>query len=125
MKVIATEKGERPNVLTKARRIAPEAAKFIAKQLEDKFFADSAIIIVDWDGDLGWSGTGPMPEDLKLPIMLVIVEKWYPKLNKRLQVDYKLDLEEMFGQDNAKVDDLFEIIEGLEARVRQVDQENR
>lgn len=119
MKVAATEKGSRPSTLTKARVIAPQAAKFLAEQLQDKDFADSAIIMVDWDGDFNWKGDGPMPSDLRVPAMLVFAEKWYPQWSARLIVDYRLDLEDFFGQDNATSDDLHMVVQGLEDKFRE------
>jgi hypothetical protein len=119
MKVIAVEVGDRPDLATKARIIAPQAAKFLGSQLEDKTFADIAEIVIDWDGDMHWSGSGPMPEELRKSIMYVWVHKYYPQINRWLKVDYNLDLEEMFGRDEAKAEDLFEIIENLETKVRE------
>lgn len=124
MKVIVTEHGNRPSVMTKARVIAPQAARYLADQLADKEFADSAVIMVDWSGDLFWQGEGPMPEELKLPVMVVIVEKRYPMFNNALlTIDYKLELEDFFGRDNATKDDLHEIVENIETKVRT--EENR
>lgn len=124
MKVLATEHGQRPPVLTKARRIAPEAARYLASIFEDEVFADSAIIMIDWSGDRFWQGQEPMPADLKTPVMAVIVEKRYPMYNNALlTVDYKLELEDFFGHDNATKEDLHEIVENLKAKVRE--EENR
>ncbi len=119
MKVIAVEKGQRPALMTKGRTIAPQAAKFLASILEDKVFADSAIIMIDWAGDFGWEGDGPMPDELRTPIMFVATEKWYPQWNARLTVDYKLELEDFFGADNATSDDLHEVVENLEKKVHE------
>lgn len=119
MNVLAVEKGDRPAVQTKARVIAPQAVKFLASQLEDRVFADSAVIVVDWLGTLGWSGPEPMPEELRIPVVYIAVEKWYPQWNARLTVDYKLDLEDFFGADNATSDDLYEVIENLEKKVHE------
>ena len=124
MKIIVSEHGSRPSVMTKARTIAPEAAKYLAEVLGDEEFADSAAIVIDWDGDLFWQGEGPMPEELKTPIMLVIAEKRYPKFNNQLlTIDYKLELEDFFGRDNATKDDLHEIVENMKTEARA--QENR
>lgn len=122
MRVIAIERGDRPDLMTKARVIAPQAAVFLAKQLEDHVFADLANIVIDWDGDYAWTGEGEMPADLRVPAMIVKVQKYYPKLSKWLTVDYNLDLEDFFGQDNATKDDLFEVIENLQAKVREEEQ---
>lgn len=124
MKVLAVENGQRPSLMTKARLVAPQAAKFLASQLEDHVFADSAIIVIDWKGDFGWDKSqGEMPTELLTPIMFVATEKWYPQWNARLTVDYKLDLEDFFGADNATSDDLLEVIENLEARVHEMEKQ--
>jgi hypothetical protein len=113
LKVTASERGSRPDLMTKARIIAPQAAVYLAKLLEDEVFADEALIVIDWSGDIGWSGDGPMPEELKLPVMYVASRKWYPQFNQSLTVDYKLELEDFFGKDNATKDDLHEVVENM------------
>lgn len=119
MKVIVSEHGNRPSVMTKARVLAPQASKYLADQFAEKEFADSVVIVIDWEGDLFWQGEDNMPEELKTPIMAVICEKRYPMLgNKLLTVDYKLELEDFFGHDNATKDDLHEVVENMESKVR-------
>ena len=109
MRVLVTERGERPGVLTKARVIAPQAAKYLADRLEPQTFADQAVIVLDWVGDYHWAGDVPMPEELKLPAMYIIVEKWFPQIGQWLKVDQALDIESMFGRDDATSDDLEEV----------------
>jgi hypothetical protein len=123
MRVIAVERGDRPVTMTKARIIAPQAVKFLASLLEDEAFADQAGIVLDWKGDLSWSGDGEMPSELRTPIVWIEVNKKFPHLGKTLNVDYKLDIEQTFGGDQANRDDLFEIVANLRERVRQ--EENR
>ena len=122
MKVIAVERGNRPATLTKARAVAPQAAKVLGSLLEDHVFADSAIIMIDWNGDFAWGGDGPMPEDLKMPIMFIATEKWYPQWSERLTLDYVLDLEDFFGADEATSDDLHQIVANLHARALEMEQ---
>lgn len=122
MKVIAVERGDRPPVMTKARRIAPQAVKYLASLLEDHVFADAASIVIDWRGDMAWNGDGDMPEDLRTPAMVVVAEKRYPQINQRLEVDYVLDLEDFFGADNATKDDLHVIVENMRLRVLEEEQ---
>jgi hypothetical protein len=116
MKVAAAERGERPKVLTKSRKIAPQASIYLAKALEDKTFADSALIVIDWIGDFNWQGSGPMPEELRLPAMIIIVEKRVPGVGQ-MKIEIPLELEDMFGQDNASKDDLDWIVMSLEDHV--------
>ncbi len=125
MNVLAVENGQRPTIDTKARKIAPQAAKYLASKLEDHVFADSAIIVIDWKGDFGWDkeANGEMPPELLTPIMFVATEKWYPQWNARLTVDYKLDLEDFFGADNATSNDLDEVIENLETKVHEMEKQ--
>jgi len=123
MKVLVTERGDRPATLTKARTIAPQAAKYLADLFESKTFADSTVIVIDWIGDMTWDEPTPMPEELKLPVMVVVTEKRYPQLlNKQLRVNYVLDLEDFFGQDNATKDDLHTVVELTEQVVRTEEQ---
>lgn len=117
MKVLVVENGERPNLFTKARTIAPQAATYLANILEDEVFADTAGIVIDWTGSIGWSGDGPVPDGLKQEIMWVEVVKHYPQNGQTLRVDYKLDLDDFFGRDNATGEDLHEIVENLRAKV--------
>src|SRR5574339_755666 len=124
MNVIVTESGGRPSVMTKARVIAPQAAKYLADLFGEETFADNAAIVVDWEGDLFWKGEGPMPEELKTPVMLIEVTKRYPMYNNALlTLDYRLELEDFFGQDNATKDDLHEIVESFKTKL--LEQENR
>ena len=116
MKVAAAERGDRPELLTKSRQIAPQAAVYLAKALEEKTFADSALIVIDWLGDFNWQGTGPMPDELRLPAMIIIVEKRVPGVG-RMKIEVPLELEDMFGQDNASKDDLDWIVMSLEQQV--------
>ena len=124
MNVIVAEKGTRPSVMTKARVIAPQAAKYLADLFGDETFADQAAIVIDWGGDLFWAGEGPMPEELKTPVMLIEVTKRYPMYNNSLlTLDYRLELEDFFGQDNATKDDLHQVVENFKDKLRE--QENR
>lgn len=118
MDVLVTERGDRPDVLTKARVIAPQAAKFFADRMHEQKFADRAVIVLDWLGDYHWEGDGPMPEELRLPAMYIYVEKWYPQIGERLTTDLALDIEDMFGRDEAKADDLEEVGQLLAEKVR-------
>ena len=117
MRVLVTERGERPDLLTKARVIAPQAAKFLADRLEPQTFADQAVIVLDWSGDYHWTADVPMPEELKLPAMYIIVEKWFPQIEQWLKVDLALDIEDMFGRDDATADDLEEVGKQLAEKV--------
>ncbi len=120
MKAIVVERGDRPDLQTKSRVIAPQAAKYLADKFESMTFADSASIVLDWVGDLNWSGDGAMPVELLLPVMMVVCEKKYPAYGGRtLRVDYVLEMEDFFGHDNATKDDLDEIINNLEQRIHQ------
>ena len=123
MKTLVTERGDRPATLTKARTIAPQAAKYLADLFAEETFADSVVIVIDWIGDMTWDEPTPMPAELKLPVMAVVTEKRYPQLdNKQLRVNYVLDLEDFFGQDNATKDDLHTIVQLTEQVVREEEQ---
>jgi hypothetical protein len=116
VKIISVERGDRPATMTRARIIAPQAVKFLSSLLEDEAFADKAAIVIDWRGDMAWSGEGEMPDDLKQPALLIEVTKTYPGVGT-LTVPWILDLEDLFGQDNATSNDLYEIVNVLRERV--------
>ena len=118
MRVLVTERGDRPHLYTKARVITPEAAKWFANRLSEQKFADQASIVIDWSGDYHWQGDSEMPEELRLPAMYIICEKWYPQIEQWLKVDIALDIESMFGTDDAKSDDLEEVGKQLADKVR-------
>lgn len=121
MPVLAKEVGDRPALMTQARRFAPAAVVHLGRLLEQEDFADSAVILLDWNGDVFWDDSaGPMPPELKHPAIHVVVEKFYPefKTNNRLRLDQRLDIEEMFGHDNATPDDLQEVVNGFREQIR-------
>lgn len=119
MKVLVTERGETDAIITKSRVVAPKAVEYLSKLFEAETFADSAVIVIDWLGDMTWNGEGDMPQELRTPAMVVFTEKWYHDINSRLKVDLVLDLEEFFGADNASKDDLHEVVQILHDRVRE------
>ena len=118
MRVIVTERGERPYLLTKARVITPQAAQHFADRLFEQTFADQAAIVIDWKGDYHWKGDEPMPEELRFPALYIFVEKWFPQKEAWLTVDVALDIESMFGRDDATADDLEEVGKQLADKVR-------
>ena len=124
MKVLAKEEGKRPYTMTKARKYAPAAVIHLGRLLETEDFADSAVILLDWDGDLFLEG---LPKDMQTPTIHIIVEKFYPqyKKNNRLSLDAHLDVEEMFGHDNATPDDLREVVESFKTQVEKQEARRR
>lgn len=123
MRVVVTENGERPSIMTRARVLAPQGAIYLANLLEDEVFADTAGIVIDWTGSAGWAGDGPVPDDIRKEIMWVEVQKYYPQVGRTFRADLKLDLDDFFGQDNATGEDLHEVVEVLRKRV--YDEESR
>lgn len=119
MKVLATERGETDAIITKSRVVAPKAVEYLSKLFHEETFADTAVIVIDWLGDMMWDGEGDMPQELRTPAMVVVAEKWYPDIKRRLRVDIVLDLEEFFGADNATKDDLHEVVQVLRDKVRE------
>lgn len=120
MRVLAKEEGERPTLMSKGRKNAPAAVIHLGRLFELEEFADSAVILLDWDGDLLWNeADGPIPDDMRVPAIHIVVEKEYPqwKVNNRLRLDQRLDIEEMFGHDNATPDDLNEVVEGFKTQI--------
>lgn len=112
MNVVAIEFGDRPFLMTKARRFAPEGAKLLAEVLERMKFADDGVVIVDWSNQLGLQ-----PEEVAKPVLLVRTAKLFPDINKTLTVEVRLDIEDTFGHDEMTADILLGIIQQMEDKM--------
>ena len=89
MKVVVRESGNRPALTTPSRLNAPQGAKALADLLADKYFADVADILIDWEGD-GFT-----------PALIVSVFKWFPEFSgRRLQTQQVFSIDDFFGIDN-------------------------
>lgn len=109
MKVIAGEYGNRPPILTPARRFAPQGVRILADTFADLQFADVASIALDWSNELGLQ-----PEEAWKPVILVETIKFVGE--RRLVVSVRLDVEDLFSNDDIIADDFVEIVKQMEQK---------
>lgn len=110
MNVVAVEMGERPLIMTKSRRFAPEGVKLLAETLGHMEFADDAIIVLDWS-----NATGRQPDEVAKPVVFISTLK---HVNERtLTVEVRLDVEDTFGTDSLMAEDFLHIIAQMEEKV--------
>jgi hypothetical protein len=118
MKAVFAEHGERPLLWTKPRELAPQAGRFLVDLLEKATFGYDAAVIIDWRGDYGWpEANGPMPVELKKPILYVCVAAT-PDGKTPLFVEQRIDIDESFNKDELMGDDLAFLIVSLRDAVR-------
>lgn len=110
MNVVAVELGNRPILMTKARRFAPEGVKLLAEVLGHMRFADDGIIVLDWSNE-----TGRQPEDAFVPVIFISTIKRVGE--KYLTVEVRLDVEDTFGRDEIVADDFLNIIASMEDKM--------
>lgn len=102
MKVIVRENGSPGAVTTLGRLNARAGAKALADMLADEEFADLCDIVLDWIGDGVTSA------------LIINTFKWYPQYGgKRLEHTWPLDIEDVFGFDNADNSLLRTIVKSL------------
>lgn len=113
MNVVAVELGERPFILTKSRRFAPSGAKLLAETMEHFGFAEDGIIILDWSNQ-----TGMQPDEVARPVLIVRTGKKVPEVDNRyLTVEVRLDVEDLFGNDEIMASDFLDIIKQMEDKM--------
>lgn len=110
MNVVAVELGERPTVLTNARRFAPEGVKLLAEVLGHMQFAEDGIVVLDWE-----NVTGRQPEDAYVPIVFISTVKQVGE--RYLTVEVRLDVEDTFGRDSLVAEDFINIIASMEDKM--------
>lgn len=110
MKVIAGEVGTRPFLLTKARRFAPQGMQVLADVLENLDFADLGSLVLDWSNVLELQ-----PADAVKPVLIIEAIKFVG--DKRLTVQVRLDVDDLFGNDELIADDLYEIINSIKNKM--------
>jgi hypothetical protein len=110
LNVVAVELGERPLLFTKSRRFAPEGVKVLAELLGHMQFATDGIIFLDWSNQLDLQ-----PDAAAIPVVVVRTTKWFPEWNQSLTVEVRLDVEDLFGNDNVTANALFDIVQSIES----------
>lgn len=113
MNVVGVEYGDRPAIMTKARRFAPAGVKVLAETMEHFKFADDGIVILDWTNELGMQ-----PDEAAMPVIVVRVGKYVPEADNRyLTVEVRLDVEDLFGKDEIIAGDFISIISSMESKM--------
>lgn len=113
MNVVAVEMGDRPIIMTKARRFAPEGAKLLAEVLGHMQFAEDGIIVLDWSNELGIQ-----PNEAAVPVLVIQTGKHVPEVDNRLlTVEVRLDVEDVFGRDEVTAEQFLDIIHQMEAKM--------
>lgn len=113
MNVVAVELGERPVLFTNARRFAPEGVKVLAELMGHLEFATDGIIILDWTDQLN-----QQPDGAAIPVVIVRATKVFPEFgetNNQLTVEVRLDVEDLFGNDNVTASELVDVVHQVEA----------
>lgn len=110
MNVVAVELGNRPIIMTKARRFAPEGVKLLAEVMGHMRFADDGIVVLDWSNE-----TGRQPDEVAVPVVFISTLK---RVGERvLTVEVRLDVEDTFGNDTLVADDFLNIISSMEDKM--------
>jgi len=107
--VIAGEYGNRPAVLSKARQFAPAGVRILADTLEHFSFADVGSIALDWSNALGLQ-----PKEAHKPVIVIETIKFVG--DRRLTVQVRLDVDDLFGNDEIVADDFIRIIQQMEQK---------
>ena len=110
MQVDAIELGERPVIFSRARRYAPAGAKAFADLLAKHDFADNAFIVLDWKNQLG-----QVPTEVGKPMLHIRVRKILREYstNNILTVDSRLDVDDVFGNDEVTAEVIVDLVQEL------------
>lgn len=84
MRVRVAEAGSRPVIATAARLNAPQGAQVIADVLYDLDFCDDVLLTLDWERNA----------------LAISAVKFYPDISRRADIDFVVDMEDAFKQDN-------------------------
>lgn len=116
MKVDAVEMGERPAAWTLARRYAPAGTKVLAELLEQQDFADIGLIVLDWSNQIE-----AVPDEAAKPVLHIRVYKHLSEytVNNTLRVDARLDVEDVFGNDEMSAEVMVDLVRELRDKVEQ------
>lgn len=110
MQIVALEVGQRPALMTKSRRFAPEGVKLLAEVLGHMEFAEEANIVLDWSNVMG-----EQPDETAKPVVFINTMK---RVGARiLTVKVRLDVEDTFGRDTLIADDFLAIIRSMEEKM--------
>jgi hypothetical protein len=107
MRVDVTEVGNRPLIATAAKLNAPQGAKVLADVLVDMNFAEHCLLVLDWEKGA----------------LVVSCAKRYPDIGRRADIDFALDMEDAFQQDNFSRDIAIEMMDHLRSEFQRKDDE--
>ena len=110
MNIAAVELGDRPMLMTKARRFAPEGVKLLGEVLGHMAFADDALVVLDWS-----NATGRQPDEVAKPVVFITTMKQVEE--RTLTVEVRLDVEDTFGTDSLVGEDFMVIIRSMEEKM--------
>lgn len=111
MNVVVVQAGEQPAILTQSRRFAPQGAALLGETLGRLDFAENAFIVLDWSNSLGLQ-----PEEVAKPVLIVRVSRRVSSVvapNNLLTVEVRLDVDDLFGDDNITANNLVDIVEQI------------
>jgi len=108
--VVAVEIGERPVIMTKSRRFAPQGVALLAETLGHMQFADDGIVVLDWTNE-----TGRQPDEVAKPVVFISTLKNVGE--RTLTVEVRLDVEDTFGRDEIMAEDFLTIIRSMEDKM--------
>jgi len=115
MQVAVAEVGSPSKVTSRARRFTPQGAVILGQLLERFTFADTGSVLIDWSDELG-NQQVPNP----YPVMYVRASKRLPyDKQPYVNVEVRLDVEDLFGNDNVTADNLVEVVMQMESAMLQ------
>ncbi len=116
MEAVAFETGLPSKVTTNARRFARQGAVILAELLEHCSFADTSSVIIDWDDSFN-----RQPEGAAKPVMYVVAVKEIRavEVNPFVRVEVRLDIEDLFGNDNITAENLVGLVSEMETSMNE------
>jgi hypothetical protein len=107
MRVRVAEAGDRPMLATAARLNAPQGAQVLADVMHDLDFCDDVLLTLDWEKNA----------------LAVSAVKIYPDIRRRADIDFVVDMEDAFHQDNFSREIAMGIIDHLIDEFHKKDEE--
>lgn len=111
MNVVAVEVGDRPSIFSKARRYAPRGVKRLGELLGEMDFADNGFVTLDWTNSLKLQ-----PDEASIPVVIIRASKRVPAIvspDNLCTVEVRLDVEDLFGNDNITASILMDIVQSM------------
>lgn len=107
------ELGNRPLILTRARKNAPQAAKAIGELLELRQIGDMGVVMLDWDNELKG-----MPDEVAMPVIYISATKFFPGTELNLTVESRINVDEVFTQDELTSSILMDVVNELNEKMK-------